>query len=144
MEVRGILRSKGTEVATIDPDAMITDAIAALAEHGVGALVVSTDGTHVEGILSERDVVRALARDDTGALGSRVADVCTTTVKTAGLDDSVDELMSVMTSGRFRHLPVVVDGELAGIVSIGDVVKYRVAELEGLTRDLESYVTGTW
>ncbi|MEM9036203.1 MAG: CBS domain-containing protein [Actinomycetota bacterium] len=144
MDVRGILKAKGTEVTTIRPDETVREAIAVLGERGIGALVVSTDGTSIDGILSERDVVRSLAATGASLLNDEVRLICTQTVQTAGLDDSVDQLMSTMTAGRFRHLPVEVDGRLSGIVSIGDIVKHRVSELEGLTADLQSYVSGTW
>ncbi|MEM8904649.1 MAG: CBS domain-containing protein [Actinomycetota bacterium] len=144
MDVRGILRSKGTEVATIAPDDTIAAAVDRLRSAGVGALVVSSDGDRVDGILSERDVVRGLADHGTSLLGDEVRQICTQQVRTAAPDDTVDQLMAAMTTGRFRHLPVEEDGKLAGIVSIGDVVKHRVSELEGLTADLQSYVSGTW
>lgn len=144
MDVKGILNAKGTEVATIRPDETVGRAVAVLGERGVGALVVSADDVSIDGILSERDIVRALAARGAPLLSDEVREICTQTVQTAGPDDSVDQLMSTMTAGRFRHVPVEVDGRLSGIVSIGDVVKHRVSELEGLTADLQSYVSGTW
>lgn len=144
MDVRGILHAKGTEVATIAPDDTVAAAVELLRSAGVGALVVSADGEHVDGILSERDIVRGLADHGTSLLGDEVRQICTQKVRTAALRDTVDQLMAAMTSGRFRHLPVEDDGKLVGIVSIGDIVKHRVSELEGLTADLQSYVSGTW
>ena len=144
MDVRGILRSKGSEVATIGPGDTVGAAVQQLRDAGVGALVVSADGERVDGILSERDIVRALAEHGTALLADEVRQICTQKVRTAAPEDTVDQLMAAMTSGRFRHLPVEEDGKLVGIVSIGDVVKHRVSELEGLTADLQSYVSGTW
>jgi CBS domain-containing protein len=141
MRVSGILASKGATVATIPPDATVADAAGELRLRGVGALVVSGDGRHIEGILSERDVVRRLAERGEHALSERVAELMTTNVRTCTPDDAVDDLMRRMTEHRMRHLPVVVDGELAGIVSIGDVVKWRVEELEDEARRLHDYVT---
>ncbi|MEO1062365.1 MAG: CBS domain-containing protein [Actinomycetota bacterium] len=144
MDVRGILRAKGNEVATIAPGDTVAAAVDLLRSAGIGAVVVSRDGEAVDGILSERDIVRGLADRGTSLLADEVRQICTQQVRTAGLDDTTDQLMAAMTSGRFRHLPVLDDGKLAGIVSIGDIVKHRVSELEGLTEDLKSYVSGTW
>src|SRR5690606_10199328 len=109
------------------------------AEHNVGALVVSNDGTHLEGIVSERDVVRRLARDE-GVLDATVASIMTTEVHSCAGDDSVPELMQTMTERRIRHLPVLEGDTLAGIISIGDVVKSRIGELEFERDQLDSYV----
>lgn len=139
-----ILARKGSDVATIRPGATLADAAQALAERNVGALVVSTDGSTVAGILSERDIVRRLAQAGAGALGLTVADVMTSEVTTCGRDATADELMATMTSGRIRHVPILEDGRLAGIVSIGDVVKSRIDELETQTEALQDYVTGSY
>lgn len=144
MDVRGILRSKGNEVTTIAPGDTVGAAVELLRSAGIGAVVVSADGEGVDGILSERDIVRGLAERGTSLLSDEVREICTQQVRTARPGDTVDQLMAVMTSGRFRHVPVVENDKLAGIVSIGDVVKHRVSELEGLTEDLKSYVSGTW
>jgi CBS domain-containing protein len=142
MNVHSILTTKGTAVATIDPTASLGDATASLRDHGVGALVVSSGGGRIEGILSERDVVRALAAHGGGTLGRSVASAMSTDVLTCRAADTVDELMAMMTSRRFRHLPVVDDdGALAGIVSIGDVVKQRIAEVEFEADEMKRYIT---
>jgi CBS domain-containing protein len=141
MHVHHILSSKGTAVATIGPDASLADATAALRDHGVGALVVSRDGSAIEGIISERDVVRALAAHGASSLGRDVASAMSRHVTTCRGSDTVDHLMAMMTDRRIRHLPVVDEhGALAGIVSIGDVVKARVGQLESENHQLHDYI----
>ena len=134
MQIRQLLRRKGndlgSEVATVPPDASVRDALAVLAARGIGALVVSTDGRRVEGVISERDVARGLHEHGAGLLGAPVADVMTAEVHSCRPDVSVHELARLMTDRRVRHVPVVEDGVLVGIVSIGDVVKARLDELE--------------
>lgn len=141
MNVATILTSKGSDVATIDQHKSLADAVAQLRDRGVGALVVSDDGIHIDGIVSERDVVRALAAHGASALGRSVASAMSTHVVTCGCDDSVEELMASMTESRFRHLPVV-DGEAAlqGIISIGDVVKARLGQLQSENQALTEYI----
>lgn len=141
MHVEGLLRTKGTEVATVVASTTVGDAVALLAERRIGALVVSDDGTHVDGIVSERDVVQALAERGADLMSVPVAEVMTTEVVTCTLTTTVDELSSLMTEGRMRHVPVIVDGGLAGIVSIGDVVKDHIRELETETQVLHEYIT---
>ena len=141
MHVEGLLRSKGTDVATVAPGATVVVVVAALAEHRVGALVVSEDGQRVDGIVSERDVVRALAEGGSEALDRQVSEIMTSEVVTCGLATTVDELSSLMTEGRMRHVPVVVDGALAGIVSIGDVVKSHIRDLQSETQALHEYIS---
>lgn len=138
-----ILERKGDEVVTIRTDATIGEAARRLGEHGIGALVVSDDGETVAGILSERDIVRRLVDDGSDTLDLPVAEVMTDLVATCGYDDHVDGLMSTMTNSRIRHLPVLDDGRLAGIVSIGDVVKSRIDDLEIQAQSLREYVTGS-
>lgn len=140
MRVSDILRHKGTEVVTVAPTTSVEAATRLLGERGIGALVVSTDGRQVAGIVSERDVVRHLASVGRDGLDASVADLMTTAVRTCEPGQSLDELMASMTEGRFRHMPVVVDGSLAGIVSIGDVVARRVAELEDESARLHDYI----
>ena|SRR6478672_4144327 len=140
MRISGLLRAKGDFVATIPPDATLVQVLAGLADHGVGALVVTEDAKRILGIVSERDIARALHRDGTAALDRPVRDVMTAEVRTCKPDDTVDSLMALMTERRIRHVPVVVDGDLAGIVSIGDVVKHRVHELEGENTALVEYI----
>lgn len=140
MKLESILDHKGSEVVTISPDATLRVLVALLTTRGIGAAVVSSDGRRVEGIVSERDIVRALAADET-ALDAPVHSVMTTTVQCAPPDASVDALMAVMTTQRIRHIPVTsLEGELAGIVSIGDVVKSRLDELEGERSALLDYI----
>lgn len=140
MLVDQILEGKGRDVATIVPEATVADAVTALAEHNVGALVVSPDGGTVAGIVSERDIVRRLAADGTGALDGTVGDLMERNVATCTGSDDSEHLMNVMTDGRFRHLPVLDDGRLAGIISIGDVVKVRIDELATETEQLVGYI----
>lgn len=142
MKVRDLIAAKGAAVATTRPDATIATALKRLKMEGVGALVVSDDGKAVAGILSERDIVRGLPDHGAELLDMRVEEVMTRSVKTCSLDSTVDELMGEMTRSRFRHMPVVADGELRGIVSIGDVVKNRLEELETETHVLRDYIVG--
>lgn len=140
MRVAGILAYKGSDVATIAPNATLADAADQLRRHGIGALVVSSDGRHIDGIVSERDIVCGLATDGGCALQDPVSAVMTTDVRTCEPHDSAEDLMRQMTEYRTRHFPVLVDGGLAGIISIGDVVKWRVNELEDETRHLHDYI----
>lgn len=135
-----ILDSKGREVATIAPDATVRAAAEALAGANVGALVVSPDGATLAGIVSERDIVRQLAVDGPSLLDQPVATIMRAEVHTCTGAENVDELMHRMTERRIRHLPVVADGALAGIISIGDVVKVRVDELETERSQLVDYI----
>ena len=141
MRVSGILASKGSTVATIPATATVADAADQLRTRGVGALVVSDDGRRIQGIVSERDVVRRLAERGEQVLSEQVATAMTAEVRTCAPDDSAEDLMRLMTDHRIRHLPVSVDDTLVGIVSIGDVVKWRVTELEDETRQLHDYIT---
>lgn len=143
LKVSAILNAKGNEVATIAPDASIAVAADMLAQHNVGALVVSSDGRTVQGIVSERDLVRRLAGLGVACLEGSVSELMISDVTTCTLESTCDELMKWMTQGRFRHMPVLVDGELAGIISIGDVVKSRLDELEVQAEALEQYVIGS-
>ena len=142
MLVSEILRGKGHEVATIERSATIAQAAAALAHHSIGALVVSSNGLTIEGILSERDVVRSVSRRGAAGLDDPVEHAMTTDVVTCGLDATIEELMVEMTQRRFRHVPVIDGGALAGIVSIGDVVNSRVGELEAERQHLSNYIMG--
>ncbi|GAA1673128.1 CBS domain-containing protein [Glycomyces endophyticus] len=130
-------------MVTIRPDDTVRELVAALAEHNVGALVVSADGRTVAGIVSERDVARGLHADP-HLLDAPVERIMTADVHTRVLHDSIEDLMVLMTERRIRHVPVVSDhGALAGIVSIGDVVKNRIGQLEFEKRQLEGYISGT-
>lgn len=140
MRITEVLAAKPIkDVITIRPDATVRELIRLLDEHNVGALVVSEDGASVHGIVSERDVVRRL-NDNEAILDHPVSEIMTADVQTCTKDQKVNDLMKVMTAGRFRHIPVVEDGRLTGIVSIGDVVKHRMSELEFERDQLDSYV----
>jgi CBS domain-containing protein len=141
MRITDVLRRKGDSVATIAPERSIRELLATLAEHKVGALVVSKGGGSVDGIVSERDVVRRLHSDGDAVLDRPVSAIMTATVRTCTPQDLVEDLMVLMTENRFRHVPVVVDGKLAGIVSIGDVVKHRIGELQDERDHLTSYIS---
>lgn len=143
MLVKDVLAHKGTSVATIPPDSSIADAVALLAEHHVGALVVSDDGHRIDGIVSERDVVRALHSRGDGLLGAAVREIMTANVHTCDPHDEIRSLARTMTDNRFRHMPVEVDGSLAGIVTIGDVVKGRLDELETEHDQMVEYISST-
>jgi CBS domain-containing protein len=142
MRITDVLRRKGNSVVTITPTQTVRDLLAVMAEHKVGALVVCSDGRRVEGIVSERDVVRRLHADGEAVLDRAIAEIMTVDVHTCHPGVTTDDLMEEMTRHRFRHVPVVVDGRLAGIVSIGDVVKYRLDELQSERDHLTAYITG--
>lgn len=142
MNVAALLKSKGNDVVTVRPEDTVSSAVDLLEEKNFGALVVSADGVTVDGIVSERDIVRHLSRQGPALLDGIVSGICTSEVTTCGPDDSVDTLMALMTAGRFRHVPVVEEGRLVGVISIGDVVKHHVAQLEDANQQLNSYITG--
>ena len=137
-----ILQRKGRDVATIPPDATVRAATEALAAGNVGALVVSADGTALAGIVSERDIVRRLAAEGPPLLDQPVSSIMQAEVRTCAGGDNVDQLMELMTEHRIRHLPVVEEDALVGIISIGDVVKTRVDELVLLGDQLVDYIRG--
>lgn len=140
MRIREAIAAKASQdIYTITPDATVRDLLARLAEYNVGALVVSRDGTSMEGIVSERDIVRRL-REDESLLDQPVSVIMTTDVHTCEGHHDVNDLMQVMTNLRIRHVPVVEDGRLIGVVSIGDVVKSRISELQFERDQLDSYV----
>jgi CBS domain-containing protein len=141
MRISDVIRAKGNAVVTVEPQMDVRTLLGVLAEHGIGAVVVSSDGTTVEGIVSERDVVRALADRGATVISEPVSAIMTGDVKTCPPDAPVVDLMRTMTEGRFRHVPVVSAGKLAGIVSIGDIVKNRVGELETERDSLSRYIT---
>jgi CBS domain-containing protein len=140
MRISDLLRAKGSEVVTVTPESDVRQLLAVLTERRIGAVVVSRDGTGVDGIVSERDVVTALAERGAGALAEPVSAILTAEVHTVTPDTQVDELMRLMTDKRVRHVPVLVDGALHGIVSIGDVVKSRIGELESERAALSDYI----
>jgi CBS domain-containing protein len=142
MKVASILKGKGRAVVTVRPEVSIAAAIRELTDKGIGALVVSEDGSSVLGLISERDIVQALARFGVLHLDLRVSDVMMRHVVTCREDDTITKVMDLMTRHRVRHLPVVQDRQLRGIVSIGDVVKHRLDELETETNVLREAFLG--
>lgn len=143
MHIADVLKAKAIrDVVTIGPDAGVRELIATLAHHNIGALVVSTDGTAMDGIVSERDVVRHLHHDGT-VINNHVGAIMTPVVRTCSPSDELDDVMQVMTEGRFRHIPVVTDDGLVGIVSIGDLVKHKIDQLQFERDQLDSYVHQT-
>ena len=142
MRINDVLTSKPShEVVTIAPDASVRDLLGLLADHNVGAVVVSGDGQAVEGIVSERDVVRHLQARGASILDEPLSTIMTAPVHTADLDTTLDDLMLLMTEQRILHVPVVVDERLSGLVSIGDVVKHRIDELQTERDQLTAYIT---
>lgn len=140
MRIADVLRNKGASVATITPETSVSGLLTELAVHNIGAMVVvSPDG--LVGIVSERDVVRALHKQGADLLTRPVSEIMTTLVATCSPNDSVDSLSALMTTNRVRHVPVMENGRLAGIVSIGDVVKTRMEELEAQQEQLQAYIT---
>ena len=140
MQISQVLRRKGHDVATVDAGESVRTALALLAEHGIGALVVSADGQRIDGIVSERDIARGLHEHGAGLLAETVSSVMTAEVRTCSPTASVHELAQTMTDHRVRHVPVVEDGKLIGIVSIGVVVKARLDELEAERASLVDYI----
>ena len=140
MTVRAILDLKGRDVTTITPDKTLGDAASLLSQHKIGVLVVTGADRRVTGILSERDIVKAVSAGGAAALEEKIAARMTREVITCGPQDTMAELMGHMTACRFRHLPVVENGRLVGIISIGDVVKHRLAEMERESSALRDYI----
>lgn len=138
MQVSVLLQTKGSEVVTVRPDETIAAVAVVLAEHRIGAVVVTEDGRSIDGVLSERDIVRAIAQP--GMLDATAASLMTADVVTCQPDTTVEELMATMTERRIRHVPVLVDGSLSGLVSIGDVVKHHIATLEHETKAMHDYI----
>jgi CBS domain-containing protein len=140
MRIADVLRNKGSSVATISPDTTVTELLAGMAEHNIGAMIVmGSDG--LLGIVSERDVVRRLNERGADLLKLPVSEIMTTVVVTCAPGDAVDSLTALMTENRVRHVPVIENGQLAGIVSIGDVVKTRMDELKSEREQLQTYIT---
>lgn len=144
MRISDVIRHKGSSVVTIRSDATIKDLLTLLAEHKIGAVVVSDDpdAGAVSGIVSERDVVRRLTDTDDGFMTLPVSQIMTVEVHTAGPDEDIESVARLLTDQRIRHLPIVIDGRLAGIVSIGDVVKHRIDELQAERDHLTTYIQG--
>jgi CBS domain-containing protein len=141
MLISQLLAGKGTFVATVPPDTAINDVVKQLTEQNIGALVVSDDGNAIVGLVSERDVVAAISRFTAAILEEPVRTIMSTTVQTCRSEDAVESLMATMTDQRIRHIPVVDDGRLVGIVSIGDLVKARMDELERDRDALEHFIS---
>ena len=140
MTVKAILQSKGHDVLTIGPNETLAEAIRLLAEHRIGALVITNGERHIVGILSERDIVRVIATEGAAALSQSVRNAMTAKVKSCNESSSVNEVMEIMTRGRFRHLPVEKNGQLDGIISIGDVVKRRIEDVEREAEEIKHYI----
>lgn len=140
MKISDVLRNKGDGVVTVGPDDTVSRLLEVLAEHGIGAVVVSGDGRAVDGIVSERDVVRHLHRDGVGVVDGPVSAIMTRDVTTAESDEELEALARTMTERRIRHVPVTVDGVLHSIVSIGDVVKLRIDTLQSERDQLVGYI----
>ncbi|MFG1346736.1 CBS domain-containing protein [Xanthobacter autotrophicus DSM 431] len=140
MTVSVILAHKGKDIVTIQPEGTLGAAVASLAEHRIGAIVVVDSHMAVEGIISERDVVRLIGERGVEALAAPLASVMTRSVVTCTPDETIPVIMERMTRGRFRHVPVVSGDKLVGIISIGDVVKFRVEEMERESAQLRDYI----
>jgi CBS domain-containing protein len=140
MNVATILKAKGSSVITVKPDVAVADVVRLLADRRIGAVVVSVDGVRAEGILSERDIVASFAARGAATLEKKARELMTTRVTTCAPRDEIADLMAVMTTKRIRHLPVIEDGRVCGIISIGDVVKWRVEEIEREADALRAYV----
>lgn len=140
MNVKSILAAKGGDVVSIEPTATLAAAAQLLFKHRIGAVVIKGAGGRLAGILSERDIVRSLAELGAAALEQPVGQAMTREVETCGEDDTVAAIMERMTTRKFRHLPVLTEGRLVGLISIGDVVKQRVEEIEGETEAMRDYI----
>jgi CBS domain-containing protein len=140
MTVKAILEQKGHDVVTIEPERTLAEAAELLTSNRIGAAVVTRSDGRIAGILSERDIVRALGHDGADALSKPVSAAMTKEVKICRESHTVNEVMEIMTHGRFRHLPVEKDGRLDGIVSIGDVVKRRIQDVEREAEEIRAYI----
>ncbi|MCG7320449.1 MULTISPECIES: CBS domain-containing protein [Arsenicicoccus] len=140
MKISDVVKSKGSDVVTMRPDATVGELLTLLADHNIGAVVVSDDGTSVSGIVSERDVVRHLGRSGAGVLQEPVSTIMTVEVHTCSFGDEIEDLAGSMTERRIRHVPVIEDGRLAAIVTIGDVVKHRISQLQDERDHLVGYI----
>ncbi len=140
MTVAAILNLKGRDVYTEAGDRTLRQICSTLGERGIGAIIIASGKSKIEGIISERDVVRALARQGDGVLDKPVGEFMTKKVVTCTENDTVNEVMEKMTAGRFRHVPVVKDGALCGLISIGDVVKHRIAQIEREAEEMRNYI----
>lgn len=140
MTVKAILAQKGHDVHTLGPNETLSEAVRILAEYRIGALVVTNGDRKIVGIISERDIVRVIGKDGAGGLNQTVRQVMTPMVKICNENHTVNEVMEIMTKGRFRHIPIEKDGHLDGIISIGDVVKRRIEDVEREAEEIRSYI----
>ena len=140
MTVKHILDQKGRNVVTVSPTMVTEEAVRFLADNKIGAVVVTGPGGKIAGILSERDIVRAVAKKGAAALTAPISDIMTSKVTTCGQSHSVNQVMELMTNGRFRHLPVEEGGKLIGIISIGDVVRRRIEDVEREAAEIKAYI----
>jgi len=140
MTVKSILEEKGRDVVTIAPTETLESAVRTLAQNRIGAVVVTSAAGRIEGILSERDIVRAIATEGAGVLDKLVSTAMTSRVKTCTEAATINEVMDIMTRGRSRHLPVEENGMVAGIISIGDVVKRRISDVESEAEQIKQYI----
>ena len=141
MRISDVLHTKGSQVVTATPDTTVAALLASLADNGIGSIVVSTDGTDIVGIVSERDVVRQLHRSGPSVLDAPVSSIMTATVITCDRDEELESVARTMTDNRVRHIPVVdADGRLLAIVSIGDIVKHRIDQLQAERDQLMAYI----
>lgn len=141
MTVAAILNGKGRDVIAEKSATPLSGICKVLAEKGIGAILITDAKGHIEGIISERDIVKAVGREGAGALEKPVGDIMTRSVVTCTDSDTINDVMSKMTTGRFRHVPVIADGQVTGVISIGDVVKYRIAQVEQEAESMRSYIT---
>ena len=140
MSVANMLEGKSNSIISASPEDNISSVVALLAKHRIGAVIICNDAGKVKGIISERDIVREIARDGSAALDMQVSKCMTSKVMSCTREDSVDYVMEIMTTNRFRHMPVVNDGQLLGIISIGDVVKSKIEQAERDAQDLRNYI----
>lgn len=141
MTVAAILSGKGHETITALSNALLSEICETLAKHKIGAVVVCNGDNEIEGIISERDIVRVIGTQGPSALQLPVSGIMTKNVVTCSEENSINEVMARMTQGRFRHMPVVKDGKLTGVISIGDVVKFKIAQVELEAEQMRSYIT---
>jgi CBS domain-containing protein len=142
MSVSHILKHKGRDVITASPNETVQSVAETLGKKRIGAVVISSGNGKIDGIVSERDIVRAVGEHGAGALAKPVSSIMTANVKHCSDDDSETELMALMTQHRIRHLPVVAGGKLSGMISIGDVVKFRIEQIERDAEDMKAYISG--
>ncbi|MTI42241.1 CBS domain protein [Roseibium hamelinense] len=141
MTVAAILKEKGRDVIAERGETELAEVCKVLGKNKIGAILITDPDGHIEGIVSERDIVRAVGEDGSAALTRPVSSVMTKSVVTCSEDDTVSQVMAKMTAGRFRHVPVVKDGKVAGVISIGDVVKHKIAQVEQEAEQMRSYIT---